>query len=325
MINAIYKNEVVTLEGRVKKCYESAPFPDTLRKAKDFHKSLDHITYWIKLNLEFLSKDLITLKPTKVLCAGCGTGEETLAISTIFPSSQIDAIDISDHSLQVARQNINRAQVKNITLKKCSIIDDLPLSRKKYDFIYCAGVIHHLANPKLGFKILVDKLNTKGKMVIMLYNSYGLFLYKCQLLLLKILCGDNQKKRLYWVKLLGFEKGKDKVLVYDSYINPQIKTFTIESIKGWAKEEKLAMTGIVPPLNLGQIIEFAVSGKEYFFRRQKLLSFILSILKLVYKKSRRDKPKKITLPFWKTFFYQIIFLLLGKGECQYLLEKIKNS
>ncbi len=313
---------MIKLEEKVKRCYESVPFPDTLRPSSDFNQTLNHIVYWIDLNLNFLSKGLRYTKPKTILCAGCGTGEEAIALSKIFPKSNIDAIDISKNSLSIAKQNIGKAKIKNITLIQSSIILDLPKFNKKYDLIYSAGVIHHLSNPKLGFKILTNKLKKEGKMVIMLYNSYGLFFYKCQLWLLKLLAGGNFKKRLTLVKILGFGRGKDKVFIFDSYINPQVKTFSIENIKKWVNEEKLVLVNIVPPLDIGKMIEFATAGQGYFFRRKKLLSTILSFLKLFYPKKRfkKNDKEKITFPLWKTLFYQIIFLLLGKGEVQYLLQ-----
>lgn len=147
------------VEDKVRKCYEEAPFPDTLSKAKDFDKSLRDIKYWITLNLEFLSSSLVNSNPKTILCAGCGTGEEAIVLALIFPKSKIDAVDISEKSLLIAKQNIKKAKVKNINFKKLSIIEDLPKFKKKYDLIFSAGVIHHLTNPQLGFKLLSEKLN----------------------------------------------------------------------------------------------------------------------------------------------------------------------
>lgn len=308
------------LEEKVRSCYEKAPFPDTLRQSKNFNQTLDRIVYWINLNLNFLSPAFLKNKPGTILCAGCGTGEEAIALAKIFSNSKIDALDISSKSLSIAKQNIRKAKLRNITLLQSSILDDLPFLSKKYDLVYSAGVIHHLADPNLGFRILTSKLNKQGKLVIMLYNSYGLFLYRCQLLFLKILAGVDPKRRLFWTKKLGFSKGKDKIFIYDSYINPQVKTFSIEAIMKWAKKENCKISGLVPPLDIGGMIEFAIAGQQYFFRRKKILTAALFLSKLIFRRKSARKSS-LGLPFWKTFFYQIIFLLLGKGECQYLLEK----
>ena len=305
----------------VRGCYEAAPFPDNLRKAKNFEVELQRITDWIKLNLDFLSEDLTKVNFKQILCAGCGTGEEALALTRIFPKAKIDAIDISSESLKIAKGNISKAKAENITLAKLSIINNLPTLKKKYDFIYSAGVIHHLIDPNKGFKILAKKLGRKGKMVIMLYNSYGLFSYKCELLLLDLLSLGNFRKRLGLVKRLGLSKGKNKVLVYDSYLNPQVKTFSIETVASWSKKTNLKITSVVPPLYFSGLIDYGLAGGEYIFRRKKILAFILSILeKFSGNRPRVIQDREMKLPIFRTLFFQLIFLLLGKGECQYLLE-----
>lgn len=317
---------MANLETKVKKCYETAPFPDNLRKAKKFYKELRRTKNWIELNLNFLSKDIIQYQPRTILCAGCGTGEEAISLALIFPNAKIYAIDISKPSLTIAKQNIRKAKVKNIHLKQLSIIEDLPKLKKKYDFIYSAGVIHHLSNPKLGFDNLRSKLNKNGKMAIMLYNSYGLFFYKCQLALIQLLGNNSFKRRMFWIKTLGFDKKKGKAEVYDSYINPQVKTFSIEQIITWAKEQKLNMLGIVPPLNAGQLVDYAIGGKKYVFRRKRILSLVLGLSNLIFtNKSGKNKNTRINLRRHKTLMYQMLFLVLGKGECQYLLTNSPPS
>ena len=158
-------------------------------------------------------------------------------------------------------------------------------------------------------------------MIIMLYNSWGLFFYKCTLALLDILGGDNSEKRMFWLKMLKLSKGKNKVLIYDSYINPQIKTFSIEQVKSWAGKSDLYLVGIVPPLNIKGLIKYASRGKKYFFRRKGILNLVLKLAKLIFRKSESDYPGQSSLGPLRTLAFHIIFFILGKGECQYLFER----
>lgn len=312
------------LEDKVRRCYEQAPFPDSLRYARNFNIELNRITDWIKLNLDFMIDNPTNYNPKNILCAGCGTGEEALALSKIFPKSKITAIDISKKSLQIAKQNIKKAEVKNIVINNGSILEDLPKLKIKYDFIYCAGVIHHLAYPREGFNILADKLNKDGKMVIMLYNSYGLFFYKCQLFLLNLLARNNFKKRLDLVKKLKWALNKDRAYVYDTYINPQVKTFSISQIKKWSEEEKLTVSGIIPPFSLNKLIKFSILGEKYIFRRKSFVSIIIMVLKLFnINTASKEVTEPIKLSLGRIFFSQLILFITGKGECQYLLERIR--
>lgn len=316
------------IETKVRKCYEQVPFPDNLRRAKNFNKELDRTIEWIKLNLEFLSSEVASSKPRDILCAGCGTGEEAIALARIFPGASITAIDISRESLQIAKLNSKRARTKNVTYKKISIVEDLPKTSKKYDFIYSAGVIHHLSNPRKGFKILTTKLKRESKMVIMLYNSYGLFFYNFKLFVLGLLSGSNTKLKMFWIKLFGLDKGKNDAFIYDTYINPQVKTFTIEEILGWIRSEKLDAVNVVPPLSLSLLIKYATQGQKFFFRRQKLVSLALRCARAIFKSSKSKNrttsqisKRPASFPLYKTLFSQLIYFLLGKGECQYLIGK----
>jgi 2-polyprenyl-3-methyl-5-hydroxy-6-metoxy-1,4-benzoquinol methylase len=313
---------VSELETKVKRCYEVAPFPDSLRSAADFDQELQRNVDWFALNLKYLSKSLITSMPRSILCAGCGTGEEAISLAKIFPKSKIDAIDISTASLAIAKENAVKASVKNITFNKLSIIDDLPNSKKKYDLVYSSGVVHHLSDPRLGFKNLREKINKKGHMVVMLYNSYGLFLYKCQLFLLNLVAKSNQKKRLAIVKFLKLGRGKSRAYVYDTYINPQVTTFTIGTVASWAREEHINLVGIVPPLGFARMIAYGTEGKGYVFRRKGLMKIVLAVANLISRvlgESNGNK-KEPNLNIFRVVFFQLLFLVLGRGECQYLFK-----
>ncbi len=310
---------MTNLEYNVRKCYETAPFPDNLRNAKNFEIELKRTVNWITLNLKFLSPELLIFKPRTILCAGCGTGEEAISLAKIYPKSKITAIDISNTSLLIAKQNTKKAKVKNIILKKCSIIEDLPKLKKQYDFVYSAGVIHHLSDPKLGFEILRTKINKNGKMVIMLYNSYGLFIYRCQLASLRSLAGSNQNVRLRLIKLFRLAGGKSNAYIYDTYINPQVTTYSIGKVLAWAEENDLALKGVVPPLNIDSMIKYATHGKDYFFRRKGLIGLALKLSKVLLSKQANTKASEtVSCNKVKLIFYQLIFLVLGRGECQYL-------
>lgn len=309
------------LESKVKECYESAPFPDNLRKAGNFNEELKRTVYWIKLNLLFLSEKIIKTKYKNILCAGCGTGEEAISLAKIFPDSKILAIDISKVSLKVAVNNTKKAKVKNITFKRCSILNDLHKLNNKFDLIYCAGVIHHLENPRSGFNKLSELLPRDGQMVIMLYNSYGLFFYKIHLFILGLLAKNDFKHRMVWIKRLGLGKNKSKSEIFDSYINPQVTTFSIETVINWVKGKSLKLEAIVPPLNFRSLIEYASAGKRYFFRRKGIVSFILNNVLFIAKLLPKAKSSKQSLPLYKTLFFQLIYLVLGKGECQYLIRR----
>ena len=52
-------------------------------------------------------------------------------------------------------------------------IENIPnMNLGKFDLIKCSGVLHHLADPEAGLKILSQSLSDKGGMDIMVYARY---------------------------------------------------------------------------------------------------------------------------------------------------------
>ena len=56
-------------------------------------------------------------KNYNILVAGSGTGKEPLGMATIYPNSEITAIDLSFNSLAYASLKAKSNNIENITLK----------------------------------------------------------------------------------------------------------------------------------------------------------------------------------------------------------------
>jgi 2-polyprenyl-3-methyl-5-hydroxy-6-metoxy-1,4-benzoquinol methylase len=283
---------------KVRQCYQEAPFPDIFQNSQDYRIELKSLIFWLKLNFRYLN--LGEWQPKSVLCAGCGTGEEAIALAKIFPKAKITAIDISRPSLVIARKNIQTAGVK-INLKKLSIYD---LPDTKYDLVYCVGVIHHLSDPEKGFGVLSKTF--KSKFIISVYNTYGLMAFKFRLKILSFF--TNRKK---WAGRL-FKIVPHKAFFYDAFMNPQIKTFSIQQVTRWGQNYKLKLAAICPPTTFSGLINFTKDGSKYIVRRKVLTQAALKIAGYF----GLDKIRHSSI-----FLTQLIYLVLGKGECFYLFKR----
>lgn len=65
---------------------------------------------------------------------GTGSGCIAIALSRALPFAEVDAVDISDDALAVARENAAKLMCK-INFIKADILDSLPLPAQKYDII----------------------------------------------------------------------------------------------------------------------------------------------------------------------------------------------
>lgn len=107
-----------------------------------------------------------------ILIAGCGTGEHAFDIAQKSPQARILAIDLSRASLAYARRKTRQEGLRNIEYAQADVLELGALGRT-FDRIEAVGVLHHLADPKAGWRVLLSLLAPDGVMRIGLYSEAG--------------------------------------------------------------------------------------------------------------------------------------------------------
>ena len=105
-----------------------------------------------------------------ILIAGCGTGKHTLQTGVLFPKARILAVDLSLASLAYAQRKTQEEGLQNIEYAQADILK-LGTINRSFDLIESIGVLHHLADPIAGLRILLSLLRPKGEMLIGLYSE----------------------------------------------------------------------------------------------------------------------------------------------------------
>jgi SAM-dependent methyltransferase len=107
-----------------------------------------------------------------VLIAGCGTGQQAItAAAALGPGARLLAIDLSAASLAYARAKADEHGVgAAIEFRQADILS-LGALDETFDIIYSSGVLHHMADPLAGWRVLVDRLKPDGVMRIGLYSA----------------------------------------------------------------------------------------------------------------------------------------------------------
>ncbi len=116
------------------------------------------------------SKSYHFKKPYDLLIAGCGTGKQVLQERYMYPNAKITAIDLSLSSISYAKRKIQELGVGDVEFMQADILE-LGQLNKKFDFIACSGVLHHMQEPEAGLKVLLSLLKPKGLMNIGLYSE----------------------------------------------------------------------------------------------------------------------------------------------------------
>ena len=106
-------------------------------------------------------------KDLNILVAGCGTNEAaTIAYNN--PQCSVLGIDLSDASLAHTEYLRNKHRLSNLVLERRDLRD--PPREKRFDYIVCSGVLHHLENPADGLRALAGALEPHGSAFLMLYG-----------------------------------------------------------------------------------------------------------------------------------------------------------
>ncbi|VIO78544.1 class I SAM-dependent methyltransferase [Bradyrhizobium ivorense] len=106
----------------------------------------------------------------EILIAGCGTGSHAIQIAQVYPNARLLAVDISLTSLAYARRKTRELGLRNIDYAQADILE-LGTIGRSFDHIESVGVLHHLAEPTAGWRVLVSLLRPGGKMRIGLYSE----------------------------------------------------------------------------------------------------------------------------------------------------------
>jgi tetratricopeptide (TPR) repeat protein/SAM-dependent methyltransferase len=108
----------------------------------------------------------------QVLIAGCGTGSHPIVVAKRFRSARILAIDLSLSSISYAKRKAQELAITNIEFAQADILKLGDIART-FDIIESHGVLHHLADPFIGWRTLLSRLRPGGFMGLGFYSEFA--------------------------------------------------------------------------------------------------------------------------------------------------------
>ena len=122
--------------------------------------------YFAEMKVRLL-QSLETDKPLKVLDVGCGDGTTEQFMQQYFPQWEMEGIDISAKSIEVAKE-------KKLTKANFAVYDGchIPFADESFDLVFIAGVLHHVdfALHQALIKEITRALKKGGRLVLFEHN-----------------------------------------------------------------------------------------------------------------------------------------------------------
>jgi len=165
----LLENVTDKVSSKVQEQYELSPYPRWVNLR--LHLKPVSISKVIsEMKLKIFDNKIKNVKMPDILVAGCGTGQHSIETAAKFKDSKVLAVDLSTSSLSYAKRKTEELSIKNIDYMQADILD-LGKLGKQFDIVESVGVLHHMADPVAGWRILTNCLKPGGLMKIGLYSE----------------------------------------------------------------------------------------------------------------------------------------------------------
>ena len=152
---------------KVRAQYEQNPYPRWIATAPiGAAATLDSIWANSRISARW------TKPRPEILIAGCGTGQHVATVALQFLNLRTLAIDLSLASLSYAQRATRALGLTGIDYAQADILG-LGAVDRSFDLIDSSGVLHHLADPFAGWRVLLSLLRPGGFMRLGLYSALG--------------------------------------------------------------------------------------------------------------------------------------------------------
>ena len=112
-----------------------------------------------------LHRDTAYPPGSQVLEAGCGVGAQTVTLAGHSPGAHFTAVDISENSLEAARQRVAAAGLTNVAFQRADLFH-LAFGPGSFDHVFVCFVLEHLGDPGSLLRRLRQVLKRGGSITV---------------------------------------------------------------------------------------------------------------------------------------------------------------
>ncbi len=147
--------------------YEENPYPRWVRAGT---AEAQDLTFYLRQAFPYAKLGPVSARAgVDILIAGCGTGRNAIETAQKFAGARTLALDLSLSSLAHAARK-SREMGLEIEYAQADLLALGSLDRR-FDLIEAVGVLHHLADPLAGWRVLLSLLRPGGVMLLGFYSE----------------------------------------------------------------------------------------------------------------------------------------------------------
>jgi len=162
----------------------------------------------------------------RCLDVGCGGGRYSLAMAHMGAKAVV-GVDVSESGLKDATMRGERIGYANVTFRQATALE-LPFPDGEFDFVCCAGVLHHTRSVERGFREIHRVLKPGGSLYLLLYGAGGVF-WPLNYLLRPFATLVGQDDLDDAVEHAGYAANKRRSVLDDLFV-PILETYTRERV-----------------------------------------------------------------------------------------------
>ena len=249
------------------------------KKKKLREKNLKNLIFE---NLKFPKK---MFEKANLIDIGAGTGDTAIFFNNW--GADCTLMEMNKYALDRAKKIFKKISKKNTRNKFINASIFKKNLKKKYDIVTSIGVIHHTASPKIALKKISKLVRNDGYLILGVATDEGFFQRNLQRYIISLFTKlDNYEEvekiafKLFKENILRANKfgGRSiKAIVFDTYINPQIKGLSFFDIVR-TLGKNFSYHSSAPEVNLFSNFDSPLSYKSDYFYKLKNLTNVSGLL-----------------------------------------------
>jgi 2-polyprenyl-3-methyl-5-hydroxy-6-metoxy-1,4-benzoquinol methylase len=156
---------------KIRQQFDFGPYPRTPLEEPPISDPNRLYIYNLVTPYYLRNQKVINTDKKLILDAGCGSGYKALSLALANPGAKIVGIDLSEHSIELAKQRFKYHKIENAEFQQLSLYD-LPSLGLEFDYINCDELLYLFPEPALGLKAMKSVLKPEGIIRANLHSAY---------------------------------------------------------------------------------------------------------------------------------------------------------